>query len=403
MGHLHSFVERWRHELSGGNNNSARVNFLVLSFKLVYYCVLQTPLRTHRSRMSFEDVVAPLRDRPIDYPSLQAHNIITAIYSNVHQVTFKESHHPDPPSRHEIHEMSTNELSKYFHYDIESVYNLHSNVKYFSLDQEHHATSVKDISDRKLLHCPNPQTQQATGSSPEVGDIFMATSHGDDIHSSVSTANVHRNLVNFMNSPHVRQNKGFLMLRRVVQIDNTPPADIISDARGLEDVDTDACRTVHTEDIIPFDLFHDFKINTAVDRRTQEIFYAKPQEHVDLGEYVMNVDSPIHACSDSQYFNSGAQLDTAFDDVIDGYSGYGKLQYLYCTGLLAAFGGCQTTQLCSVYNLAAPGSFNYNYNPSTRSAVHSPIHFDDYGVYGLSCNNCYAFMGVCCHSIVVII
>lgn len=372
---------------------------------------IQISWRSHRSRMSFEDIVAPLRGKPIDYPATQVKEIVSAIHNKVHQVSFKEGHHPDPPSYYQLQTMSPDELSKFYHYDVESVFNLHSDVKYFSLDQAHHAASVKEISKRKLVHCVNPQAQDpvpaATG-VPEVGDIFMATSHGDEVHSSGSTTNVHRNLVDFMNSPHVRQNKGFLMLRRVVQVVDRNNA---RNTRILEGKDAsivngedDICRTIHTEDIHPFDLFHNFKINTSLDRKTQEIYYPStekraPREDAELDQYVISVDSPLHACTDP-YFSTAGTLYTAFNDEIAGTAGYGTLKYLYCTGLVPTIvGGCRPTELCTVYTLTAPGSFNYNYNPNTRAAVQSVIDFADYGVSGLTCTNCYAYMGVRCNEI----
>lgn len=130
--------------------------------------------------------------------------------------------------------------------------------KYMSLDESHHAQSIREIDSDKVVHCPaiasaaDADADASTGlrhTHLQEGDIIVASEHGAHVHSHETSP---ASLLSFMRSDAVTRNQGFKLIRRVVSVHQASASASASH-----------CKTYMTEDLAALDLFHSFSIDTV--------------------------------------------------------------------------------------------------------------------------------------------
>ena len=232
-------------------------------------------------------------------------------------------------------------------------YNLKGEVdgvkRYMSLDDNHHASSIRSIDSNGMIHCAGAASHHL-----EEGDVIIASEHGVDVHSSSSSS-----LGNFMRSPSIERNKGFRLLRRVTNVVHT--------------LESEACKAYETEEIHPLEIFSDFSVST------------EGKNPFQISQYSTD-DSTATAASLTEKHRSlqaSSSYITCTNPVFGGRPTVGSRGQSQWTYALTSSYAC----LDYTYNLG--GSVNINYNVQSQSAARADITIGS----GLSCKSCYAYFG----------
>lgn len=218
---------------------------------------------------------------------------------------------------------------------------------FMSLDEAHHAQSIREISSDTMTHCAKFSLQ--------VGDIILASEHGNHVHSTPSDST---SLSQFMQSPQMQRNEDFKMIRRVTSVKNA----------AYDDARSTSCVTYQTEDLSPLEIFSHFTVD--VDAKS-------PFQHYD-----QSYDSPSSSTSatDAQHRHLAepASLPKCVGSV-------GKEGTSHWTFNLTKSHGCIE------YNRDLPGSIAINYKLG-HGVLKKNLDITE-GRNQIVCTSCYAFFG----------
>jgi len=228
---------------------------------------------------------------------------------------------------------------------------------FMSLDQDHHARAINEIDSDSMKHCIGTVGEQQQQQHLQVGDIVIASEHGQDVHSDSSSTP--SSLSAFMQSPSVQRNEGFKLIRRVSQVSSPSFAD---DNHQL-------CKAYKTEDLTPLEIFNDFSID--IDGKI-------PFRISTVGD-----DDKSRKLGDANAF-PGQGLIACTDKMFDNPNGQSPLEFLgggsFNLGYSAA---------CLDYSYQFPGSIGVNYDFRGGGASVKSLAMAD----GVTCDECYAFIG----------
>jgi hypothetical protein len=244
--------------------------------------------------------------------------------------------------------------------------NLGPDNNFFSLDTSEGQVSTRYIDDSGFHYCHD-------SSLPKVGDILIASEHQRLLMKESIFGH-------YMSSPRITRNKGFLLIRRVLSMSTLKPRPQ-SQLRTNEPMypfSNEHCLEYKTEELHPIELFESFNIHSEIDHKYQTTYFPAPVDDVessstspkhqnDLSNMAIAVPSPLISCADGYWSEDDYYYDDSF-----------RMSYT---------GGW----VCAQRELSLPGSFNYNYDFSTGRAIQNQIIFPN--VVGMTCTNCYAFMG----------
>jgi hypothetical protein len=264
------------------------------------------------------------------------------------------------------------EISRTFIYDTRSDYTLlNEPASYVNLDDPkniHTFGEILDLSSTHVTHCNGE-------ASPPTGTFLLGTAQGAWMKGlSVSTRAALDATLSHLAAGHMqaRRDSGLVLIRRVIRSEPTTLEGV------KEGQSVGGCSKLHTEEVHPVELFSEFRIKAAAEHPFQQTYFSEPEGDNDPNfnppdaparrkAYNMQPDDPLPICTSSN-LGGGFLL-----------KGSGN-HYGYALGIYLG---------CAAYEYEAPGSFNYNYDYRTGSAVTS-----DYSLgTGVTCHNCYAFFG----------
>ena len=105
--------------------------------------------------------------------------------------------------------------------------------------------TITQVSSSSITHCPDDLLSNVA----KVGDIFVASEYGASVHSDREK---HPVLSEFMTSPEVTRNEGFLLLRRVTS------------KTSVSDKTSRNCMQYETENIHPVEMLQSFDMKAEV-------------------------------------------------------------------------------------------------------------------------------------------
>jgi len=254
--------------------------------------------------------------------------------------------------------------ASYRNYETTTTYYF-KNVQYLSLDDEHHAATMYEVAPSHVLHCGG-------SSSIRAGDLLVGTSEG----AWMSSSNRRRLSISDESSQEWRAHtnhgstKGLVFSRRVLAVTRNP-------------VDNE-CMHVQTEVIHPIDLVERMHIRSKSDLPYHQVYgapqngaakasgaplSAAPAERkLDHTSSFLAADAPLTLCDDPKW--AGGKVK---------FSEYGFAASLDKNG-------------CVSVDEEVPGSFNFNYDFTSSKAIKA-IDLGGGKVSGLSCSQCYLFIG----------
>jgi hypothetical protein len=185
-------------------------------------------------------------------------------------------------------------------------------------------------------------------------------------------------------SPAVARNQGFLILRRVVSV-TASDFPLHGEQQSM-----DQCYQCVTEELHPIELFESFEIKSEIDHLYQTNFIPMERDKEEREDEFNKVDPLGTSRSSINDINMMSSLVPCTDGSYwDGY--YYRMEdddYTTNVDMVLRY---DYTWTCFETSIYAPGSFNFNYDFSKGIAVKSPLPIA--GVTGMTCTNCYAFMG----------
>lgn len=179
-------------------------------------------------------------------------------------------------------------------------------------------------------------------------------------------------MAHFHRSHFIQKNdKGLVLLRKIVK------------SERIEDEEMKGCTKLHTEDIHPLQLFESMRIESIGESPFQHTSKERsPEDNIDKS---VDSESPPGA---------GVRLDRkALSTIVTPdypvtHCDISDAAYFYGSGNNYAY-KVGPSQGCAEYSADLPGSFNFNYDYATGTAA---IPSYDLGG-GISCVNCYVFLG----------
>jgi hypothetical protein len=174
-----------------------------------------------------------------------------------------------------------------------------------------------------------------------------------------------------------RNDKGLILLRKIVKSEH------------IEGGEMKGCTKLHTEDIHPFQLFKSMRIESIGESPFQHTTQKRSTEIIDTSvdsefprldrKALSDILTPEKTCDTSYYGNSGcSDLDPYLKCPIS------KPDPNWQINIGSAKG-------CAEFSEDLPGSFNFNYDFNTGKAIEPSYRLGD--STGISCDNCYAFLG----------
>jgi len=242
---------------------------------------------------------------------------------------------------------SFKELTSESLYHSKTTYHLWPEVQYISLDSNQHSDlKIRSVNKDVIVHC-----SQGGADAVKVGDFIVGSSEGSFwTHEDVD--------VNWR-AQSSSSIKGLVLTRKVESI---APSSI------------ENCFNVKTSQVHPIELFHSFHVE-AETHRPYDISYNLQRRTRKLQTTPFaKPDKPAVLCDDAAFKDNWSTDPQSFSDPNFEYN-------------LGGVNGC------AFYNYAIPGSINFNYNVETHSADVPSIPLRSEAIDGVSCNDCYIFMG----------
>ena len=274
--------------------------------------------------------------------------LLMALGAKESSFTVKETVHPAEKTRNLAEYLEKNPAGN--EYDTKSVYTL-TEGSFVSLDDAPFASSIRDLSASTLAHC-------GAEASAEVfvpGRILIGSSEGA-----------------WYASEHVQSR--LLTAGLLPKHETKPTLTLVRRVLSAEANAADKCVHVKTEPLGALEIFNEIHIESLGSHPFSTTFYSEPGSERDLqgtmGYGNVKADPPLISCQASYWQNN-----------VTPYTiGKGKN---YALGLTIG---------CAQWDTLTPG-FNMNYNTQTHSAVQSNIDLSNGMGSGMTCSNCYAFMG----------
>ena len=240
------------------------------------------------------------------------------------------------------------------------------------IKEEDASSHIRGLSEDHILHCGRALE---SGHRWQSGSIVLGTDRG----AWSRLPHVNRHLEESFLPLHInhavgRRKQGFLVLRRITEI---------------HAMDDSECIKIHTEAIHPIELFEKFRVESLGQRPYNHNYgkYETVLEERELFSKFAQPDSPIQHCTSSSF----SPFTTGF---------YGKYSFVLgnpSSGHDDAFTFVAEASLlnggCVEYSKDFSGGFNFNYDSVSKGASTQSIPLGGSSVTGVTCDNCYAYLG----------
>jgi len=326
----------------------------LVTFLLHFELITSVPLKTtHASQLStvdFDRLREKIHRDGLQDSGLHVKRIMQAINQDQKHVFITV-----PKNTISFEKVKTfRDMSELAYTEVVFDYQIKPTMRFHSLDLPSVFTSIRSMDAFEIEHCG---AHSLAASAPAVGDVFIASRDGESVHSRS-----HSSLVSsYLQSHHVRRNEHFLILRRVIKRFDAPHGS--------------PCTRLATEDIHPLEILESVNIHANVSRPVQTTLYGDDPHDPNRFKLSSSSSFPI---------DSGLTLCTNSELIADTTNAGGQ-NWQFDSSILNGI-------VCGDYS-STVGGFNFNYDPITKSAVTSPMSFDSDGITGVTCDNCYAYIG----------